>query len=190
MTQADGQAAIIAPMGQLDIPQVVAIDQQSFPNPWSANSYRYELTQNQAAHFFVALDPAPAARPSFLGWLLGQAGKRRVIGYVGFWSVVDEIHISTIAVHPRWRGRGIGEQLLQTVLQQALELGAVEVTLEVRVTNTVAQKLYRKYGFEEVGHRPRYYRDGEDALLMTVNLEKARRAKLIVPAGGEVRRGT
>ncbi len=168
-----------------DIPSVLAIDQLSFPLPWSASSYRYELTQNRNAYFVVALAPEPGpARRAAGGWLAGLAEwlrgedeparppARQVVGYAGFWYIVDEAHISTIAVHPEWRGRGAGEQVLTGLLERALDLGAVAATLEVRVSNTLAQNLYRKYAFEVVGRRKRYYRDnGEDALLMTAALQ-------------------
>lgn len=92
-----------------------------------------------------------------------------VIGFAGFWLIADEIHISTIAVHPRWRGRGLGDLLLLNLLFLAYTHPANMVTLEVRRSNTAAQALYRKYQFEHVGERVRYYRDtGEDALIMTV----------------------
>lgn len=85
------------------------------------------------------------------------------------WMFVDEAHVSTIASHPAWRGRGVGELLLLSLMREAERRAAIFVTLEVRVSNTVAQNLYLKYGFEEVGLRKRYYRDnGEDALIMTV----------------------
>lgn len=91
-----------------------------------------------------------------------------VVGYGGFWLMVDEAHISTIASHPQWRGRGIGELLLMTMVDGAVEMGARFVTLEVRVSNAVAQALYRKYDFEQVGIRRGYYSDNrEDALIMT-----------------------
>jgi len=82
--------------------------------------------------------------------------------------MVDEAHVSTIAVPPGWRRRGIGELLLVAMLDRAIELGAKIATLEVRVSNVTAQNLYRKYAFEQVGLRQRYYRDsGEDALIMS-----------------------
>ena len=155
----------IAPMKLADLPQVVEIDHLSFPLPWSANSYRHELQENDHAHFFVAVD---GVRRGWRTWL-GLSAERRVIGFVGYWHVIDEAHISTIAVHPGWRGHGVGERLLRAALKHALGLGATMATLEVRVSNVAAQNLYRKYRFEEVGRRKQYYRDnGEDALLMTV----------------------
>ena len=170
-----------------DIPRVLEIDQLSFPLPWSPTSYRYELTQNPNSHFWVAVTggaarPASAA-PKAAGGLVRliptqwfrppelAAAVRNVIGYAGFWFILDEAHISTIAVHPDWRGRRVGERLFVALLEQALDLGSITATLEVRVSNALAQGLYRKYHFEVVGRRKHYYRDnGEDALLMTAEL--------------------
>ena len=185
-------------MGVEDIPRVLEIDQLSFPLPWSATSYRYELTQNPNSHFWVAVTGGPAraaaAAPSapeppaahtlragrVLDWLAPSRWfrapeppppARSVVGYSGFWFIIDEAHISTIAVHPDWRGQRVGESLFVSMLEAALELSAVTATLEVRVTNDRAQELYRKYHFEVVGRRKHYYRDnGEDALLMTAEL--------------------
>jgi [ribosomal protein S18]-alanine N-acetyltransferase len=170
-----------------DIPRVLEIDQLSFPLPWSPTSYRYELTQNPNSHFWVAVAGGaarpPAAESKSAGGLVRlmpsnwfrppapAAAARNVIGYSGFWFIVDEAHVSTIAVHPDWRGRRIGERLFVSMLEQALDLGAVTATLEVRVSNDRAQSLYGKYRFEVVGRRKHYYRDnGEDALLMTAEL--------------------
>jgi ribosomal-protein-alanine N-acetyltransferase len=92
------------------------------------------------------------------------------MAYGGFWLVVDEAHISTIATAQQWRGRGLGELALLAMIERGLELGAHMVTLEVRVSNTIAQNLYRKYGFVITGERKRYYRDnGENAYIMTVD---------------------
>ena len=173
-------AMIVAPMEKADIPQVVEIDRLSFPLPWSATSYAYELTENKASHFIVAIVPMLQSGPNLFTRLLGRSPVRKVIGYAGFWFVVDEAHIGAIAIHPDWRGHGLGEQLLVALLQRALDLQAVTVTLEVRVGNHVAQNLYRKYGFEEVGQRRGYYRDNrEDALLMTARVDEAYRAKIL-----------
>jgi ribosomal-protein-alanine N-acetyltransferase len=149
----------VVPMEERDIPQVMAIDRLSFANPWSAESYRYELTDNRAAHFWVLLAPAPET-------------ERQVAGYAGFWLIVDEAHIATLAVHPLWRRRGLGEKLLLLMLRQARELGATLATLEVRAGNQAARHLYGRHGFAEVGRRKRYYQDnGEDALLLTVRFQ-------------------
>jgi ribosomal-protein-alanine N-acetyltransferase len=170
----------LAPMELGDIPQVLAIDRLSFSLPWSASSYRFELTENHASHFLVALDDEASRPRNVFQRLLGQPSPRPIVGYVGYWLIVDEAHISTLAVHPDWRGRGIGEQLLLTVLRHGAEAGAVMVTLEVRAGNTTAQNLYRKHDFAVVGRRKRYYQDNrEDALIMTVELDTARRAQLL-----------
>jgi ribosomal-protein-alanine N-acetyltransferase len=157
---------VIAPMEERDIQQVMAIDRRSFANPWSAESYHYELAENPAAHFLVAL---VAAEPNV---------ERRVLGYAGYWLIVDEAHIGTLAVHPDWRRRGLGEKLLAALLAQARKLGASTALLEVRAGNLAAQELYRQHGFEEAGRRKTYYRDnGEDALLLTAKFGA-------LPAGG------
>jgi len=182
-----------------DIPAVMEIERASFPLPWPEQAYRYELLQNANAHFIVAraqpagrpanihVAPLPRARLRARphGWLQRLLGFRPmspgapegvspddasiITGYAGMWMFVDEAHISTIASHPAWRGRGVGELLLLSLMREAERRAAIVVTLEVRVSNTVAQHLYLKYGFEQVGLRKRYYRDnGEDALIMTV----------------------
>jgi len=169
MTALAPAEVVLQPMTVDDIAQVLEIDRLSFPQPWSEGSYRFELTQNGAAHFWVAL-AAEAQPPSFFERLLGRSRQRAIVGYGGLWHVIDEAHINTLAVHPEWRGRHVGERLLSHLLEQARSLGAVTATLEVRVSNVVAQNLYRRYGFLEVGRRPRYYADHEDALLLTAYL--------------------
>lgn len=162
--------AIIREMKVEDLPTVLEIDRLSFPIPWSERTYRFELNDNQAAQLKVAE--------------VLEEGILRVIGYVGFWFIVDEAHISTLAVHPAYRGQGIGEQLLQDALNAAVTRGAQVATLEVRVSNDAALNLYRKFGFEVIGERPRYYRDNnEDALLMILNDINGRATR---PRGGDV----
>lgn len=163
----------VQPMEVSDIPQVTAIEKESFALPWSATSYRHELTQNDLSYYLVVRHqdaPTLAAQTPWLDRWLNRVRIERtpVVGYSGFWVLDDEAHISTIAVRPNLRGRGIGELLLVAMIEQALSLQTQVVTLEVRVSNRVAQNLYRKYLFEEVGRRRRYYRDNdEDALIMT-----------------------
>lgn len=155
-------------MTEADIPAVVAIDRRSFPVPWSERSYRFELLENPAALLLVAEATAEPGRP--------------VVGYVGLWLLGEEAHISTLAVDPAYRRRGIGRRLLRAALERAAAAGAQAVTLEVRVSNAAAIALYRSFGFQEVGVRRGYYRDnGEDALLMTWYREKAAQE----PQGGE-----
>ena len=152
----------LRPMMVSDLSGVREVDRLSFPTPARSGLFEHELVQNDIAHYQV----------------LGVAGDGRshpIIGFSGYWLIADEIHISTIAVHPQWRGQGLGELLLLDLLLQAYNHPANMVTLEVRQSNHVAQALYRKYQFEEVGTRPRYYRDtGEDALLMTMPSLNAR----------------
>ena len=92
---------------------------------------------------------------------------RSIVGYAGIWVMTDEAHVTTIASAPTMRGRGVGEFLLVALIHRAIEVGARWMTLEVRASNSVAQNLYRKYTFKEMGVRRRYYSDnGEDALVM------------------------
>ena len=136
-----------------DIPAVLEIDRISFSNPWPERSYQYELTDNPAAKLFVAnLDDGT------------------VVGYLGYWLIANEAHISTFAVHPEFRMHGIGEDLLAGALADAHEKGAQVATLEVRQSNEAAISLYEKLEFEVVGSRDGYYRDNdEDAVLMTLS---------------------
>ena len=140
-----------------DIEQVMPIENASFPAPWPASAYRYELTRNKLSSYLVLQNKEPPLlRPG------------PILAYGGFWVILDEGHISTIAVHPDWRGRGLGEWMLVALIDAAILRGAEELTLEVRVSNHIAQGLYRKYAFAEVGRRKRYYHDNnEDALIMT-----------------------
>jgi ribosomal-protein-alanine N-acetyltransferase len=140
----------IEPMTLEDLPEVHAIEHASFSTPWPDDAYRSELRTNRLASYLVArADDA-------------------IIAFAGTWLLVDEAHIVTFAVHPDWRRRGVGERLLIALLDAALARGAREATLEVRLSNVAARRLYEKYGFRPVGLRPRYYTDnGEDALIMT-----------------------
>jgi ribosomal-protein-alanine N-acetyltransferase len=177
----------IRPMAQADIPAVVAIDRMSFSSPWPASSYAYELNQIRRSFYYVLLRP-PSAPPKpytergWRAWLRGSTRESLVTGYVGLRLEDGHTHISTLAVHPAWRGRGLGEVLLLTSIQQTLDLRVAQVTLEVRASNYVAQRLYIKYGFHFTGVQPGYYRTGEDAWLMEAKLSgpeySARLAKL------------
>jgi len=163
----------IRPMEPGDVSTVIAIEKLSYPTPWPASSYLYELRHNTRASYYVLLKPPTGeSAPPERGWrrwlrgVLGLSRESRVIGYVGFRLQLDEVHISTIAVHPDWRRRGWGELLLLTAVEQALELESRCVSLEVRASNQAAQNMYRKYGFRFKSVHPGYYRDGEDAWLM------------------------
>ena len=132
-----------------DIPVVVQLDQISFSLPWPERSFRFELTDNPASRCWVA------------------EADGRVVGMVVAWLLVDEMHIATIATHPDYRRQGIASKLLVNILLQGIEEGARSSFLEVRESNLAAQAMYRKFGFEVMGRRKRYYRDNdEDAILM------------------------
>jgi ribosomal-protein-alanine N-acetyltransferase len=140
----------VGPMTLADLPEVQAIERASFTTPWPPHAYKTELETNRLASYIVARAEA------------------QVVGYGGVWLMVDEAHITTFAVHPAWRRRGIGDRLLLELLDVALERGASEATLEVRLSNLPARRLYEMFGFRPVGLRPRYYTDdNEDALIMT-----------------------
>jgi ribosomal-protein-alanine N-acetyltransferase len=174
---------VVESMRVEDIPEVVELERLAFPSPWPARAYRYEVTQNRLAHYYVARRQLPEGpdraleeqAPSLLRriqtWTVNnKRDNRPMVGYCGFWIAAHEAHISTIAVDPRHRGRGIGQLLLMTAIEEAIDLNAVLMSLEVRVSNFVAQNLYRKYGFAVVGRRPRYYSDNrEDALIMAAD---------------------
>jgi ribosomal-protein-alanine N-acetyltransferase len=148
-----------------DIEKMMHIERKAFPSPWPASAYHYELTQNDLSTYLVlklCQVPPPGRR------LRQDPSQQPILAYGGFWLIVDEAHISTIATHPDWRGRGLGEMMLVALIEVAMLRGAVEATLEARVSNVVAQGLYRKYAFAVVGRRKGYYRDkNEDALIMT-----------------------
>ncbi|MCZ7540605.1 MAG: ribosomal protein S18-alanine N-acetyltransferase [Anaerolineae bacterium] len=153
-----------------DINQVVAIDRESFSTPWSANAYRFEVTNRDSSHL-VVLETLSDADGTGLRRMLWPFARRaqpgEVIGYGGCWLIAGEAHISTIAVHPDHRGQGLGELLLASMLKYAIRLGGEYSVLEVRESNLTAQALYCKYEYTVIGRRRQYYRDnGEDALLM------------------------
>ncbi len=162
---------VVEPMRLRDIEEVMEIEYDSFPSPWSARAYRHELLDNDLSHYFVVRQRRMRPELSLLARVrrsLGVGTRPPILGYAGFWLMAGEAHISTIAVKPAWRRRGIGELLLAAMLDRATELEADIATLEVRVSNVTAQDLYQKYGFRQVGLRRRYYRDSdEDALIMS-----------------------
>ncbi len=132
-----------------DVDRVLEIERQSFAVPWSREAFVTEVSENRCARYLVARED-------------GQA-----IAYAGMWLVLDEAHITNIAVRKDLRGRGIGETVTRALMQLAADSGIRYMTLEVRRSNLTAQSLYKKLGFLEVGFRKRYYEDnGEDALIM------------------------
>jgi ribosomal-protein-alanine N-acetyltransferase len=140
----------IEPMGLPDLDAVREIERRSFSTPWPAHAYPAEIETNRLAHYRVArLDG-------------------RIVAFAGIWLMLDEAHVTTFAVDPEFRRRSIGEHLLLAMLDVAIGKGAREATLEVRLSNIAARRLYEKFGFRPVGLRPRYYSDdNEDALIMT-----------------------
>ena len=180
-----------------DIPQVLEVERQSFPSMWPPTAFRRELQQNRLAHYIVIGEANPAAaaaqgadltpQPGPIGRLLGEIKHiltgddpatlpppeeraELITGFIGVWMLPDEMHIVTIAVRDSHRRQGIGEMLLIAALHLAREKTQPLVTLEVRVSNDAAIRLYEKYGFEHVGRRPRYYSDNhEDADILTAS---------------------
>ena len=175
-----------------DVPRVIEIERQAYPSTWPASAYRKELQENRWAHYIILRDkclleegpviaqeqqePEKPRRsrlfplsllPSRSGVTVPSQNVASIIGFAGLWLMVDEAHITTIAMHPDCRRRGLGELLLVNLIDIAYTISAKWVTLEVRVSNSAAQSLYHKYGFCEAGVRRRYYSDNqEDALIM------------------------
>jgi ribosomal-protein-alanine N-acetyltransferase len=136
------------PMEISHINDIVNIERLSFTDPWSRSSFINEL-ENSTARYLAAI--------------IGV----KVVGYGGYWLILDEAHITNIAVHPQYRSQGIGSSLLSAMIGLAEREGAGSMTLEVRVSNRIAQAVYQKHGFTAVGVRKKYYQDnGEDALIM------------------------
>jgi len=179
---------IIHPMKDKDIPQVAEIDHEAFPGEWifhSHTSYKQYLN-NPVAHYIVACTELnrqggpqlPLFKRLFSFNRPFSEGKpiaEYIVGFAGFWLMLKDAHVTTIAVRGNYRRIGIGEALLISIIELATRLNATIITLEVRASNEIAQALYKKYGFQIVGRRLRYYSDnGEDAILMnTDNLTSA-----------------
>lgn len=137
-----------------DIDAVVEIEGEAFATPWTREIYEHEMTGNEYAHYIVAVQDD------------------RVIGFFGMWIVMDECHITNVAVRTELRGKGIGEGLMRQAIALCEEMVVCLMTLEVRVSNLTAQNLYRKLGFQDGGIRKKYYTDDhEDALVMWVELK-------------------
>lgn len=138
-----------------DVPKVYEIEVATFPAPWTLDSFYYEMEQNQFANYLVAEVDG------------------EIVGFCGLWLVIDAAQITNVAVLEKMRGRKIGEALMVEAMRVAKEAGMDVMSLEVRVSNEVAQNLYRKLKFQDGGIRKGYYTDnGEDALVMWVNLNE------------------
>jgi len=178
-------------MEKEDLAQVTEIDREAFPTQWPPANYKQEL-QNKLAHYLVVCDDSktvkvPAARSStglfqrfsrFMSRLnrsylpanpsSSTTQQQFIVGFCGIWLLAEEAHITNIAVRQSHQGKGIGELLLIATIDLSRTLSATVMTLEVRVSNKVAQNLYSKYGFAEAGIRKGYYLDNrEDAVIMT-----------------------
>ena len=190
---------ILRPLVVEDIRQVVKIEKESFPTIWTGTSFRRELNNRMASYIVVSMSRCSVNQQvdedsekygsnekvyllKILAYILDKVNKLLpvnivntppeyyILGYLGMWYMVDEAHITSIAVNEKWRGKGIGELLLVGCIQMAMRRQSRLVSLEVRVSNKIAKALYEKYKFQEVGIKRRYYSDNnEDAFIM--NLE-------------------
>lgn len=144
---------VIRKMELGDIDGVLKVESETFSDPWPEDIFYQEVIVNDHAHYFVAeLD-------------------EKIVGYAGFWAVIGDAQITNVAIVPRYRGYKMGEKLFAYTCQQALKLGVKRLSLEVRKSNEVAQKMYRKFGLVPGGIREKYYTDNqEDAIVMWVNL--------------------
>lgn len=151
-----------------DLPEVISIDQNSFSQPWPEEAFEIEL-QNPNARCWVAETAT----------LDGQ--KKHITAILVIWRVLDEAHIATIAVAEDYRGQGVGKLILQKGMHEAYKEGARLFYLEVRAGNIAAKKMYFYFGYEIVGIRPKYYKNnGEDALLMTLDLNAKKHAEFLI----------
>lgn len=174
-----------------DIPQVAEIDREAFPTDWPPPSFKREI-QSHMVRYLVAVEKndrnvtdglAEASSRSVWGGLFSRVGdllskrqssgngaRDKIVGYVAMWLMVDESHLTSIAVRKSYQRHGVGELLLLSIAKLSVQMKAQVLTLETRVSNAPAQALYEKYGFKKVGLRRRYYSDNrEDAIIMTTD---------------------
>ncbi|MGI5892127.1 MAG: ribosomal protein S18-alanine N-acetyltransferase [Bacillota bacterium] len=146
-------ALVIMPLSAQHIDEITEIENLSFTVPWSKEAYLKELNEN------------------IFSFYLGVFWQERLVAYGGYWLIMDEAHISNIAVHPLFRGQGLGELLMRNIIVSSLSQGSTKMTLEVRESNSCAQNLYQKLGFVASGIRPGYYSDNnEGAVIMWLDL--------------------
>lgn len=140
-----------------DVAAITEIEHEAFTSPWTREAFVNELTNNHFARYLVMVKDG------------------EIIGYSGMWVIIDEAHVTNIAVRSDYQGKKLGSLLLSELQKVAVFCGARRMTLEVRVSNERAQRMYRKFGFEPSGIRPGYYTDnGEDALIMWAELQQAK----------------
>jgi ribosomal-protein-alanine N-acetyltransferase len=141
---------VLEPMRHRHVGQVLAIEQSAYPKPWTAKVFHDELDQVRAGH---------------RRYVVARSG-RQVVGYAGLMFVVDEAHVTNLAVHPEHRRYGIGTRLMIDLAEAAIARDCAAWTLEVRASSTGAQRLYRSFGFVPAGIRKQYYEGTEDAIVM------------------------
>jgi ribosomal-protein-alanine N-acetyltransferase len=153
----DASPYLVRPIETADLPEVLEIEKQAFVHPWSPDLLKRELTHDWST-ILVAEEPAPR-------------GGRRILGFLIFWIVHDEVHILNVATAPEHRGRGVARAVLAETLERGRQRKCTLATLEVRRSNEAAIHLYKAFGFRPVGVRPNYYVDeGEDAIVMVLDL--------------------
>ena len=153
--KARNEEIIIRQMEINDAFQVAKLDKICFAEAWSLESFKYELTENIFARYFVAEN------------LAGE-----IVAYAGLWEIIDEGHITNVAVIPEYRGFGVGMTIVEKILAESLKDGIKSFTLEVRRSNDRAINLYKKFGFKEEGTRKAYYQDNnEDAIIMWKHID-------------------
>lgn len=145
---------IIREMEEKDLDRIMEVEKGAFATPWSRDSFLLEITKNQLAKYLIA------------------EVNDIVVGYGGIWLILDEGHITNIAVDEKYRGLGIGEKILKELIEVCKEYNIIAMTLEVREDNEPAKSLYKKHEFIEYGIRPNYYADdNQDAIVMWKNLK-------------------
>lgn len=145
------EEAAVRLLREEDLDAAMAIERECFSLPWEREAFRQEIAENRAARY------------------IGAFWEDRLVGYAGMWFLLDEAHVTNVAVTAPCRGRGLGERLMRDLMQLAADCGMRWMSLECRRSNRVAQELYHKLGFVDVGYRKRYYEDNqEDALVMAL----------------------
>ena len=176
----------ILPMSHNDIDEILEIENQSFPKPWSIALFEKELDNPFSFSFVARLNKKDSSKPSTTFVRVGGTARvghsdvvlGKLIGYIVIWLVAEESHVLNIAVHPDYRRKGIGKRLIKFIMDFLLNKSTRAVYLEVRKSNTAAQKLYRGLGFREIGVRKGYYSDNkEDAVVMGLELKDRLKAE-------------
>ena len=135
-----------------DLAILEELEQTCFPDPWSSAMILSEILMPDSFYRLLSVDD-------------------KVVGYCCYSHVLDELHIMNIAVHPDHRGNGFGNLLVEKIISDGKDLGVSAITLEARESNAPARRLYEKYRFILAGIRPRYYMDGENAVIYWLYLE-------------------